>query len=226
MTSGNECEIVGPLAKRNMNKSKSNSLTPLIVEAERVVKEAIKFFALKTDPNSICVTVQSKGRRNAVGWFWAGRWVSKQDKKSKAFNEINMSAEHLVDHHMGELMLHELAHAENNTEGIKDCSGRVHNKHFKSMAERLGLEVKPRDKSVGFGFTDLAQGAKDFLKGIKFDEALFSTYRGPTPKTCKVGSRMLKCECPDCGYVARITLKWINVGLPTCPCGQEMKGDV
>lgn len=34
------------------------------------------------------------------------------------------------------------------------------------------------------------------------------------------GTRLLKAECPECGYVIRVTAKWINeAGLPTCPCG-------
>jgi hypothetical protein len=203
-----------------MSTHQVQSLVPLIEEAERVVKEAIKFFALKTTPESITVTIQTKGRKNAVGWFWSGRWLNKGQKKdAKAVNEINMSAEHLVDHDMGELILHELAHAENNSCGVKDCSGRVHNKHFKAMAERLGLEVKPRDKSVGYGFTGLAQAGKDFLKGIAFKRELFTSYRPPQRGKAATGGRLLKLECPGCGYVIRSTQKWIDIGTPTCVCG-------
>ena len=36
-------------------------------------------------------------------------------------------------------------------------------------------------------------------------------------------TRMLKLECPDDGYIVRTTQKWIDVGLPTCPCGTEME---
>ena len=38
----------------------------------------------------------------------------------------------------------------------------------------------------------------------------------------KDGTRMIKLECPDCGYVVRTTAKWIDVGMPKCPCGAEM----
>lgn len=202
---------------------KHTSLAPLIEEAERVLKEAIKFFALKTKPETICVTIQSRGRKNAVGWFWSGRWTEKKSDKKSVFNEINMSAEFLANHDMGELLLHELAHAENNTCDVKDCSGRVHNKHFKSMAERLGLEVKPRDKAVVYGYTDLAQGGKDFLKKIAFKRELFTSYRVQTTGKSSAGGRLLKCECPGCGYVIRTTQKWIDVGLPTCVCGEGME---
>ena len=39
----------------------------------------------------------------------------------------------------------------------------------------------------------------------------------------KQGTRMLKVVCPSCGYTVRTTQKWLDVGLPTCPCGSEMQ---
>lgn len=192
----------------------------MIQEAERVIVEAVKHFSLTVSPDQICVTVQSKGRKQAVGWFWPEKWQT--DKKSTV-HEINMSAECLQSHDMGELMLHELAHAENNVLGIKDCSGRQHNKKFKAMAERLGLLVHARAKSVGYGYTDLADGAKTFLAKIKFDSAIFQAYRGgKAAKNGKVGSRLVKCECSACGYIVRTTNKWLEEsGAPICPCNKE-----
>jgi hypothetical protein len=38
----------------------------------------------------------------------------------------------------------------------------------------------------------------------------------------KQNTRMLKVTCPDCGYTVRTTKKWLDIGLPTCPCGQGM----
>lgn len=35
----------------------------------------------------------------------------------------------------------------------------------------------------------------------------------------KQGTRMLKVQCEHCGYVARVTSKWIEAkGPPLCPC--------
>jgi hypothetical protein len=134
-----------------------------------------------------------------------------------------MSAEHLRDHNMGELLLHELAHAENDHQNIRDCAGRRHNKKFKVMAERLGLTVE-KSKSLGFAHTDLGQIAKDFLAKIKYKSEIFELSRvGEGAKGSKPGSRLLKCECPDCGYVVRTTQKWLDIGTPTCVCGTEME---
>jgi hypothetical protein len=200
----------------------NNSIEPLIAESNRTLGAAIAHFALNVPLEVITVTIQSKGRKNALGWFWAERWANGVNIS----HEINLSAEHLNAHNMGETLLHELAHAENHFNKVRDCdkSGRRHNKKFASMAERLGLVVT-KSKSLGFAHTDLGQPAKDFLDGIKFDRELFELFRAnPEAKETKAGTRMLKCECPECGYVVRTTAKWLLVGLPTCPCGTEMEG--
>ena len=34
----------------------------------------------------------------------------------------------------------------------------------------------------------------------------------------KPGSRLIKVACPKCGYVARVTRKWLDdIGAPICP---------
>jgi hypothetical protein len=39
----------------------------------------------------------------------------------------------------------------------------------------------------------------------------------------KQSTRLIKAECPSCGYLIRLTQRWIAVGLPTCPCGSKME---
>jgi hypothetical protein len=216
-------------ARRRQTKIVSASIVPIIIESERVLARAIKHFGLTVKPEQICLTIQSKGRRQALGWF-APEWWRKNAKggakgkeKSEPRHEINLSAEYLQEHNMGETLLHELAHAENQVLGIRDCANRAHNKHFKTVAERLGLKVLPRDKSVGFGYTDLAPVSEKFLADIKFDRALFDAHRGTGGGSKKkVGSRLIKCECSECGYVVRTTQKWLDdAGAPLCPCNEN-----
>ena len=38
----------------------------------------------------------------------------------------------------------------------------------------------------------------------------------------KQATRMLKAECPSCGYTVRLTKKWADLGLPTCICGDTL----
>ena len=44
----------------------------------------------------------------------------------------------------------------------------------------------------------------------------------PGSNHSKQSTRLIKVACPACKYTARITQKWIDVGLPTCPCGEIM----
>lgn len=202
---------------------KHQSLAPLIEEAERAIKAAIAHFKLKIPADKIVLTVQSKGRKQAYGWFGPKRW---QNGKKEAIHEINLSAEHLTDPRLssGDTLLHELAHAENEFLGIKDCANRVHNKHFKSMAEKIGMDVEERDKKLGFYRTHLNKDGKAFLKRIAFKHQLFILFRvSPMGAAAKKGSRLVKITCGDCDYTARTTRKWLEVGLPTCPCGTEME---
>lgn len=41
------------------------------------------------------------------------------------------------------------------------------------------------------------------------------------PGTVKT-TRLRKCECPDCGYVARVSRTWLQRGLLGCPCGGRL----
>ncbi len=43
----------------------------------------------------------------------------------------------------------------------------------------------------------------------------------PTPKKTQ-STRMLKIECPACGWMARTSKKWMELGLPVCCCGKQM----
>ena len=44
----------------------------------------------------------------------------------------------------------------------------------------------------------------------------------PTEQT----GRQVKVVCPDDGYIARVTRKWLNaMGAPFCPCGAQMQVD-
>lgn len=103
--------------------------------------------------------------------------------------------------------LHEMNHTA--TPGAK------HKGAFVRLAKRLGF-VKPWTGSV---------------PGQELMERLTAIVTGmppyphvalvPTPEEKKQGTRMLKLVCPECGYTARTTKKWIDATLPVCVNGHD-----
>jgi hypothetical protein len=110
-----------------------------------------------------------------------------------------------------DVLIHEAIHAaDDNKSGHKGA--------FRRAAIAAGLEGKMT-----------ATVASEALKPILKD---WSDSLGPyphakldlnSPLRIRQGTRMLKCSCPDCGYTVRTTAKWIDIGLPVCPCGTEME---
>jgi hypothetical protein len=113
-------------------------------------------------------------------------------------------------------LVHELVHAL----GI-----RGHGRSFKGVAEAVGLMGPMRATRAG-------EALREKLHEI-------AAVLGPYPHAAidpgahagsKQTTRLLKAVCPDpvcmcrqaTPYTIRITRKWIEYGLPTCPCGVQM----
>jgi len=107
-------------------------------------------------------------------------------------------------------LVHEVVHA---VVGHKEG----HNKVFGKCARAVGLEGKLTSTNAGEKLMSDMLGWQKSL-GIYPHSQL----KGMAP-TKKQSTRLLKCECPECGYVIRTTQKWIETGLPTCACGTEFK---
>lgn len=107
-------------------------------------------------------------------------------------------------------LAHEMVHA-------ADDGEHKHRGPFLRAVRDLGLEGKATATVAGEEFAEWARGLDTVLGSYP--------HVGLTPvsATKKQGTRMLKLEAPCCGYVARTTKKWIEVGLPSCPCGNEMQ---
>lgn len=103
-----------------------------------------------------------------------------------------------------ETLTHELCHV---TVGIKAKHGPV----FKRCATAVGLEGKMTSTESGEKL--IAFGKKTFKRIGRYPhKRLKLTFRE------KQTTRLLKCECPECGYTARVTAMWIeNAGAPICP---------
>lgn len=92
-----------------------------------------------------------------------------------------------------------------------------HGPAFVKVARKMGLEGKPTA-------TNADEVMVEKIKQIVADLGPFPHSKiVPTENSPKKqGTRMKKCECGDCGYVARTVKKWIEeVGAPICPCNKK-----
>lgn len=116
------------------------------------------------------------------------------------------------------VLLHELVHATVGTE-------EGHKGAFISLAKELGLQ-RPWTATVA------GDELKNHLKVIASELPAYPHKKlVPTPaQRKKQTTRMIKLECPEDGYTVRTTRKWLDVGVPVCPCGvgleqQEVTND-
>ena len=119
--------------------------------------------------------------------------------------EIFISPEVAVEKTVAELVIHELCRT---TDGA--CSRGV---TFQKIANDMGLvpDAKRGYKrtSGSLQFLSMYGAIIDSLGKYPHAEVSYSQVKTQ-------GTRMLKAVCA-CGYTVRLTSKWANVGLPTCP---------
>lgn len=112
-------------------------------------------------------------------------------------------------------IMHELVHA------IDDCKSG-HKGAFVKMVRALGLEGKPTATHAGEELKERLTPIVDALGEYPHAMLKRGSRGSETPK--KQSTRMLKIECPNDGYTARTTRKWLDdLGAPTCPCGEKME---
>lgn len=107
-----------------------------------------------------------------------------------------------------DVLLHEVCHA------VDIEATSAHGPSFRKLALSVGLTGK---MTATVASPELIKRLNDIIKKIgKYPHAALNV-AGRVHK--KDGTRMLKLECDDCGYVVRTTKKWVDEGMPTCVCG-------
>lgn len=104
-----------------------------------------------------------RSKPNIRGHFSLGKVWKKISDLAEVGHEINISA-HLFQRgivSVCETLCHEMCHAVNMQNQVKDCSGQVHNKKFMLTASSAGLDCE-RDKRIGW-VTSPSQGFVDFI---------------------------------------------------------------
>jgi hypothetical protein len=101
-----------------------------------------------------------------------------------------------------DVLAHELVHATVGTE-------TRHGKPFRDCALKIGLVGPMRSTTPS---PEFAAWAAALMQRIGLYPA------GYLIDVKKQGTRLLKCQCLKCGYLARVSAKWLMVaGPPICP---------
>ncbi len=116
-------------------------------------------------------------------------------------------------------LAHELCHA-------VDDGQHGHAGPFVKLAKAVGLLP---GESKGWGSTNPSPELVGTWIAPLLASSTFPAYPHGVitvpDKERKQPTRMRKVVCPDpgCGYTLRTTQKWIDLGLPTCFCGEKME---
>jgi hypothetical protein len=106
-------------------------------------------------------------------------------------------------------LLHELIHA---VVGA-DCG---HKGAFKRLAVAVGLEGKMTATVAG---EELQKALTKLARTLgKYPHSKLTGANGRKKQT----TRLIKVQCDDCGYTARVTRSWLEVGLLSCPDGEQL----
>jgi hypothetical protein len=150
-------------------------------------------------------------RKTRVGECWS------TGSSADGINQIYVSpirGESDTQHVLGTL-LHEMIHA------INDCEDG-HRGEFARIARAAGFEAPltsadNRSDELSARLDEVAEIVGPFPHA----EIMSGTAADNPPKQ---NTRQLKIQCPEDGYIARTTRKWLDeLGVPTCPCGTTME---
>lgn len=171
-----------------------NTIRPAIEELERAFKELAPVF--KRDMPLPVITIQSKGRKNALGWFARDKWSNTTGR----LPEINICAEHLArsPEDIAEVLLHEMVHYADALDGIEDCTVRqYHNLNFKNRCDEVGLVCR-KMPGRGWADTSLSPELREKVAKVRIDPAAFSLFRGSvTQKKADIKMKKWRCSCTN-----------------------------
>lgn len=146
------------------------------------------------------------GGRSVIGEAWSAA------ASADGSCEIFVSPELADSLRVGDVLVHELCHV-----AVGNDAG--HRGPFRRCAVAMGLRG-PMTSTVAS--PALVAELTAIVERIgPYPHATLA--RGMGKK--KQGTRMRKVQCPACGYLVRTTSKWLDVGVPTCPCGEQMEAD-
>lgn len=161
-------------------------------------------------PDAVRVSVSFPGgrrsKKHTIGQCWSS--AASKDKVFEIFISptIDKAPEVLAT------LIHEAVHA---TVGLK----AGHKAPFKKVAVAAGLDGKMTATFAGRVLRDVLDGWSAKLG--PYPHGALDPSKADTSGPKKQSTRLVKCECTECGYVVRTTQKWLATGEPLCPCNSE-----
>lgn len=201
--------------------------TGFTTERTRTREEWLELAVDKLRPFFAEIDIELPKVRVSVGWPSHGGTASKKKVIGQCW-KANVAADGVAQIfispvlggtfrgdviHMLGVLIHELIHA------WDDCQSG-HKGRFTQAARRIGLEGKMTATTVSGRLAPRLNELIEEIGDLPHAPLIFEEMeKQRTPQT----TRMIKVACPDDGYIVRTTQKWIDLGLPTCPCGTEME---
>jgi hypothetical protein len=155
--------------------------------------------------------------RVSCGWPYSGKkaigeaWdkAAASDKVAQLFISPKLKDE-VAERGVLATLVHEVVHAVVGNEN-------KHNRVFGKCARAMGLTGKLTATGAG---QELIVEMKSWMPKLgKYPHASLNPGMRPVKKQ---GTRMVKCECGACGYIARTSAKWLtDAGAPLCPCNKK-----
>lgn len=160
-------------------------------------------------------SVRGLSKKNpTIGQCWSNE--AAEDKINQIFISPIL-AKSLEQFGVLDTLAHEVAHA---VVGLKE----KHNKVFGKCVRAIGLKGKLTSTFGGQEF--MAEAEKWVAKIGSYPHGKLEGLKSPVKKQT---TRLVKCECAECEYVARVTRKWLEIGAPICPVKghgpMQFKGD-
>lgn len=151
---------------------------------------------------------RATGKRKAIGVHFAPE--ATRDAHSEIFIHPIHATKEAPELEIAATLAHELAHA-----ALGNAVG--HKAPFKRLVYSIGLTGKPTQTVAGPDFTAKLSGRLNALG--PFPTSGLDPSADPAKKQ---STRLLKCECAQCHYIARVSAKWLDeTGPPLCPCNGE-----
>lgn len=110
---------------------------------------------------------------------------------------------------------HQMCHI---ASGPRDDHGHL----FRHLAVSIGLRGRRTESRPGAVFEELIRSVIEQVGELPTPEWELAS----SPTTAKQTARLIKVACRDCGYIARVSRKWLDsAGPPHCPKHGQMTPD-